>query len=352
MRFRKGTGLGFALALSLSGNIAIAQNASDNLSGFMENHKIPITVDNFVRAATEIEFAKYLSLSGGVNKLFHVHEPTAIDQQPTIRMNRDTLYSMAVIDVSEGAVLTMPETGDRYISAHILNQDHYTNEVFLGGGTYTLDLDTFDTPYVVMIVRILVDASDPDDIAAVKEVQNQITLDTKSNKPFILPNYDEDSFEGALQAALGLGRFTTDSSLTFGPKDVVDPIRHFLGTAFGWGGLPEEDAYYLSIEPNLPIGEYKIDVPADVPVDAFWSVSVYNKGGFFEENALGVYNINSVSGERNDDDSMTVHLGGCEDGRANCVPLTDGWNYTVRLYRPSPEVIDGSWSFPLAVPVQ
>lgn len=224
--------------------------------------------------------------------------------------------------------------------------------MFLGGGTYTLDLDTFDTPYVVMIVRVLVDASDPDDIAAVKMVQNQITLDTKSNKPFILPNYDEDSFEGALQAALGLGRFTTDSSLTFGPKDVVDPIRLFLGTAFGWGGLPEEDAYYLSIEPNLPIGEYKIDVPADVPVDAFWSVSVYNKGGFFEENALGVYNINSVSGERNDDDSMTVHLGGCEDGRANCVPLTDGWNYTVRLYRPNPEVIDGSWSFPLAVPVQ
>lgn len=104
MRFRKGTGLGFALALSLSGNIAIAQNASDNLRGLMENHEIPFTVDNFVRAATEIEFAKYLSLSGGVNKLFHVHEPTAIDQQPTIRMNRDTLYSMAVIDVSEGAV--------------------------------------------------------------------------------------------------------------------------------------------------------------------------------------------------------------------------------------------------------
>ena len=24
----------------------------------------------------------------------------------------------------------------------------------------------------------------------------------------------------------------------------------------------------------------------------------------------------------------------------------DGWNYTVRLYRPRPEVLDGSWTFP------
>ncbi|WP_206198109.1 DUF1254 domain-containing protein [Shimia sediminis] len=351
MKLGRTTTLGLALAATVGTGTMAAENAGNNLSMFFDRHEVPITVDNFVRAATEIEFAKYLSLSGGVNKMFHVHEPTAIDQQPTIRMNRDTLYSMAVIDVSEGAVLTMPETGDRYISAHIINQDHYTNAVFLGGGAYEMDMETFDTPYLVAIIRVLVDASDPEDIAAVKEIQNQITLEAKSNKPFILPNYDEESFEGVLQAALGLGRFTPDSSHTFGPKDEVEPIRHFLGTAFGWGGLPEEDAFYLTVEPNLPIGEYKIDVPADVPVDAFWSVSVYNAGGFFEKNAKGVYNINSVSGARNDDGSMTVHLGGCGDGRVNCVPLPEGWNYAVRLYRPHPEVIDGSWTFPAAEPV-
>ena len=344
--------LGLTLTLSLGTNSAIAENAANNLRAFFESREIPITIDNFVRAATEIEFAKYLSLSGGVNKLFHVHEPTAIDQQPTIRMNRDTLYSMAVIDVSQGAELTLPETGDRYISAHIINQDHYTNAVFLGGGTYTMDFDTFDTPYVVAIIRILVDASDPKDIAAVKEVQNQIALSATSETPFVLPHYDQDSFEGALQAALALGRFASDSNRTFGARSDVDPIRHFLGTAFGWGGLPEEEAFYLTVDPNLPIGEYKIEVPADVPVDAFWSVSVYNEAGFFEKNALGVYNINSVSGGRNSDGSMTVHLGGCEDGRANCVPLTQGWNYAVRLYRPSAEIIDGSWTFPSARPVE
>jgi hypothetical protein len=26
----------------------------------------------------------------------------------------------------------------------------------------------------------------------------------------------------------------------------------------------------------------------------------------------------------------------------------DGWNYIVRLYRPGPAILDGSWTFPSA----
>jgi hypothetical protein len=138
----------------------------------------------------------------------------------------------------------------------------------------------------------------------------------------------------------------------FGPREAVNPVRHFLGTAFGWGGLPEEQAFYLNVEPGLDVGEYKIEVPAEVPVDAFWSVSLYNAAGFFEENALGAYNVNSVTAERNEDGSVTVHLGGCDDDRVNCLPIMDGWNYVVRLYRPRPEILDGSWAFPSVEPVQ
>jgi hypothetical protein len=41
-----------------------------------------------------------------------------------------------------------------------------------------------------------------------------------------------------------------------------------------------------------------------------------------------------------------VHFGGCGDGPPNCLPIADGWNYIVRLYRPRPEILDGSWAFP------
>lgn len=165
-----------------------------------------------------------------------------------------------------------------------------------------------------------------------------------------MPNYDMDSFEAVLKAAIELGRFSPDNRCTFGPKDKIRPIRYFLDAAVGWGGLPEEQALYLNVQPGLPVGEYKIEVPADVPADAFWSVSLYNADGFFRENSQSAYNVNSVSGTRNDDGSMTVHLGGCEDDRVNCLPIMEGWNYTVRLYEPGPEILDGSRKFPSAEP--
>ena len=181
---------------------AFAQDASNNLRAIIDAREIPVTIDNFVRAATDIEFGKYLAIAGGVNTLVHIREPVPIDQQPTIRMNRDVIYSMAVINISEGAVLRLPDVGERYMSAHVVNQDHYMNEVFVGGGDHVLDLATFDTPYVVVIIRTLVDASDPEDLAAAHALQDAIGLTAGASDPLIIPDYDEESFQGVLNLSL------------------------------------------------------------------------------------------------------------------------------------------------------
>ncbi len=330
---------------------ASAQTGTDNPGAIADLAEVPITVDNFIRAATDIEFAKYVSLSGGINRFFHFRVPTPIDNQPTIRMNRDTLYSTAVADISEGATLTLPDVGNRYMTAMIVNQDHYINEVFSGGGTYTLNTETFDTPYVIVYMRILVDAANSEDVAAVNAIQDQIKIEAASSKPFITPNYDEDGLKTMVSTLLPLAPFLPDSFHMFGSKENVDPIRHLLGTAGGWGGLPEREAFYMGVDRGLPPGEYKIEVPAEVPVGAFWSISLYNARGFFEPNARNAYNVNSITGTRNDDGSMTVHLGGCEDDRVNCLPIMEGWNYVVRMYQPSADILDGSWMFPAAQPV-
>jgi hypothetical protein len=83
----------------------------------------------------------------------------------------------------------------------------------------------------------------------------------------------------------------------------------------------------------------------DVPVDGFWSISVYNREGYFEPNARGAYSVNNLTAKPNADGSVTVHFGG-DDDHPNLIPIMDGWNYTVRLYRPRAEVLDGSWTFP------
>ena len=88
-----------------------------------------------------------------------------------------------------------------------------------------------------------------------------------------------------------------------------------------------------------------------MPVDAFWSISVYNAEGYYQKNELNAYTINSITGKKDADGSTTVQFGGCDGKIANCIPIMKGWNYTVRLYRPRAEILNGKWQFPEPLPV-
>ena len=327
-----------------------ASSATEAPASNQDASVVPVTVDNFVRAETALSLDRTLALSGGVNKWAHLKEPTRLDQQPVIRMNRDTLYSGVVVDLSKGATLTIPEAGDRYLSVQVLNEDHYTPFVFSEPGTYELSTDNCDTQYVQLSARTLVDASDPEDIRAANALQEQLKVEVESARPYTHPNYDLESYKEIHAAVLALGRSVPDARDTFGSKQDVDAVRHFLGTAWGWGGLPDEETQYLNVEPNLPVGSYQITV-RDVPVDAFWSISVYNREGYFELNEYDAYSMNNISGTPNPDGSYTIHFGGDPDS-VNFLPISEGWNYSVRMYRPRAEILDGSWTFPDVEPVK
>ena len=281
-----------------------------------------VNVDNFVRAETAAQFDRLLAYSGGINKWFHVRQPTPLDQQSVIRMNRDTLYSAVIVDISKGATLTMPDSGERYMSVMIVNEDHYLNKVIHEPGIHKLTMKEFGTPYVNLSVRTLVDASDPVDIKLANALQDKLKIDAASARPYTHPNYDQDSYQATFNLLGELGRGVPDARRTFGSKEDVSEVRHLLATAWGWGGLPESEAYYLNVEPNLPVGAYKITVE-DVPVDAFWSISVYNTAGFFEKNDYDAYSVNNISGTPNADGSLTVHFGGDPES-VNFLPISEG----------------------------
>jgi hypothetical protein len=97
----------------------------------------------------------------------------------------------------------------------------------------------------------------------------------------------------------------------------VDPVRHLLGTAAGRGGLPDREARYIGVEPRLRVGEYRLTV-RDVPVDGFWSISVYNAEGFFEPNERNAYSVNNLTAKSDEDGAVTVHFGG-DDDRPNLI---------------------------------
>ena len=59
--------------------------------------------------------------------------------------------------------------------------------------------------------------------------------------------------------------------------------------------------------------------------------------------------VSSVTAKRGQDGSVAIQFGNCDGLLPNCLPVTNGWNYTVRLFRPRPEVLDGTWKFPTLI---
>jgi hypothetical protein len=315
---------------------------------------VPVTPDNFPRAESDLYFSGIVK-DGGLGKFVHRREPAAIDNQTVIRLNRDTLYSAAVFDLDAGpAMITLPDAGQRFISMQVIDEDQYTPNVFYGPGSHTLTKQEIGTRYVVAAVRTLVDPNDAKDVAAVHALQDAMKVEQAGGPgTFVVPAWDQASQKKVREALLALASTLPDTKGMFGPKSQVDPVRRLIGSASAWGGNPEKDALYLNVVPAQNDGKtvYALTVN-DVPVDGFWSISLYDAKGYYERNALNAYNINNITATKEADGAVKVQFGGCDGKVANCLPIMAGWNYMVRLYRPRSEILSGNWTFPEARPVQ
>jgi len=122
---------------------------------------VPVGVDNFARAESDLYFGHAIKDAGGVGNLYHHREPMPIDRQSVIRSNRDTLYSSAVIDLDAGPVtITLPDAGSRFRSMMVVNEDHYiVGDVVYSAGSYTYDRDKVGTRYVLIGLRTLIESS-------------------------------------------------------------------------------------------------------------------------------------------------------------------------------------------------
>lgn len=312
---------------------------------------VTVNIDNFVRAETAAQIDRGLIMTQGVNKWWHLYQPVPLDKQTVIRMNRDTLYSSAVVDISKGATLTLPDSGKRYMSVMVVNEDHYINKVFHKGGTYKLTMKEFGTPYVVISGRTLANPLDAKDLKEANALQNQMTIEAASATPYTHPNYDKASYEATYKPLLELSKGLPDTKYTFGKKEEVTQVRHLVGAAFGWGGLPDYEAFYINKGEPQKAGDFQLTVK-DVPVDGFWSISIYNKDGFFEANKFDSYTINNLTAKPNKDGSITVNFGTNPEGKDNFLYVMDGWNYLIRLYQPRKEILNGQWSFPEPQPIK
>jgi hypothetical protein len=307
-----------------------------------------VTDENYGLAETEIIFAdsvgKIAAVTGtnGVGEWMHLRKGADPKDRAIMRINFDTIYSSVIVDLTEDAVLTMPETNGRYQSAWLITDEHYNPMAFVEPGTYTLTQENVGSRYVMIAIRTQVNVMDSDDLAVVHAVQDQLKIEQKDKGSFAPSgnwNMEEVLAMRAKYAKIGQSEGIT-SEVIFGKKGEVPLKEHNVGTAMGWGGFTPERAVYPSIFPDSL--EPQTLALKDVPAGAFWSVTVYDAEGYPQGDS---YNINSAFAEANEDGSYTIRFGG-DEGAVNYMDIFEGWNIALRIYEPTEAYFNGEWVMP------
>ena len=338
------------MILVLATVLAIPIGASASKSA---GDALPVTADNFTRAETDTYFANIVKAAGGPGKFFHRRDIEPVDNQIVIRGNRDTIYSAGVFDLDAGPVtVTLPDAGKRFMSMIVIDEDQYTPAVYYGAGSHTFTGKQVGTRYLMLALRTFVDPNDPEDLKKVHALQDGVRVSQKRSGTFEIPNWDPVSHKKVRDALLVLYASLPDSNRMFGTRQQVDPVRRLIGSAGAWGGNPDREAKYLNVNTTRNDGKtvYKLIVKSEVPVKGFWSITVYDADGRFQKNKYDAYSVNNLTAKKNVDGSVDVQFGGCDGKIPNCLPIVPGWNYMVRLYRPRPEILNGTWKFPEAQP--
>jgi hypothetical protein len=309
-----------------------------------------VTPETYIRAESDRQFGVIAKMAGGVNRFYHFRRPTPLDKQNVVRMNRDTLYSMGIVDTSKGATITVPELPrDRYVSVYLVDNDHYCPFVIYRAGTHELPRGT---QYLGLGVRIQVfNPKDEDEIALINKLQDQFIIKANSAEPLPEFTWDIESLQALTdQYEKEFAQYSSFKGM-MGPRGQVDEKTRHIAAAGGWGLFPEWDATYLNYSGGH---DYRVCHQATYQVPengAFWSITVYGNDGFMKsDNNI----VNSSNVKLNADGTFTVYFGAAETcGEVpNRLDTTEGWNFAMRIYRPGKSVLEGAYKLPVAKPVK
>jgi hypothetical protein len=449
-----GVGVLAALAMTtgVSAQAAITEQEAHaiGVDGYLYFYPL-ITMDVTRRQSTNREFGK-----GSMNVFTNVPAYPSADLKIVVRVNFDTLYSIAWLDMTtEPMIVSTPDTGGRFYLLPML--DMWT-DVFASPGSRTTGTHAANylatppgwsgtvpsgmtrisapTPYVWIIGRTRTDgAPDYDAVHKIQagykvtplsewgkpakpvEVKIDPTVDMKTppkvqvdtmpagkffayaaellkvNPPHITDqpiiaqlrkigiepgkSFDIEKVDPAIRNALAgapeeaqklmVSKLPTLARVVNGWSMSTDTIgvygNYYLKRAIvaqvGLGANLPEDAIYpfnLGDESGKPLNganKYTLhfnrgDTP---PANAFWSVTLYDTGGFQVANPVNRFAVSSwMPFKYNTDGSLDLYFQNESPGldkEANWLPAPKSpFNLTMRLYGPKSEALSGNWNPP------
>jgi hypothetical protein len=299
-------------------------------------------------------------------------------EDKVVRMNNDTYYKMAFVDLRNGPVVlgsSAPST-DRFSSFQLMDDRNvnYQN-VIHPDGVYTLysgnapeaaEGALIEVPSALSVVIVRVEVKNKDDetdTSAAKEVFKGITISGPQSADF--PGVEALSYT---QEVVDEGNKRLDEAFANTPfrLTVVGPdqelgtevpyLNHSAGTKGGWGGPGTSHSSYetLFFDGNGEAfdgskGNYTV-ITEPPQVDAFWSLTVYDteRGGFLHPNKDDRYHINNTTAVSNDDDTVTFNFKtSCADADLNCLEVPAGeFDVVARYYLPGKKIQSGEWELP------
>ena len=321
------------LGILISGLVISCQTQNKDKS---ENSKVEnessetaptiVTQENFPQAFTNMRLGAMVQKTGGVNKFFAMPVPPSDPKkQFVVRMNRDTPYSVSVIDMSSGDVyVTVPET-EKYVTIQIVDENHETQPMIYGSGRHKI---TAKTDHSFVIVRALEG-----------EIRQNLVIEAGSAKPFEIKKWDMESFKSVDKAGnLDFSDGYDQSKAFSNSESGQTAYMNYVGCAGGWGGAMVQDNIYQTSQYFPADGCFEMTF-TDPKAKYFWSATVYNGDGrMFNDNANVSSELNPV---QNEDGSYTIRFG-CEN-QPNNIPIVEGnttgkFNVLIRHYGPSKEV--------------
>jgi hypothetical protein len=309
-------------ALFLSG-VTIADDAGP----------IEVGRHNYQEAEVARNFNRWAA-NGANNKLLHMTTVTPSGPAPTVRMNRDTLYSAAILDTSAGtASITLPE-GDLYQSVLMVDTQGYARGFVLEPGTHSVSTDT---KFVWVLVRTGLEKG----LDEARRMQSLVTVQGMGGNTYASLKYDEESLAKLTRNLIDEAIAEDNGDLYYGNyPGQVDEAKRLRSTAAGFGGMNGTNMYKFveAIDNNVCMQS----TFADPKATEFFSFTLYDTDGYLMDGNT-VINSRDMTGNR--DTTYTVHIN-CGDDAINNISAPAEYGtigYAWRVYGASKEVENRTW---------